>query len=312
MLDAHRRGGTTALLPTVITDHHQTQLAATQAIKAAKDISMEGILGIHIEGPFFSEARRGVHQESLIRPPQQQDIDWLASLPQTLKPLNVMVTLAPEQTLAGQIKQLHDAKVKVCAGHSNANYEDVQRALDEGLSGFTHLFNAMSPMTGREPGMVGTALADRNSWCGIICDGHHVHPTSVMAAFQAKPRGKLYLVTDAMATTGSQQSSFELYGETISEDNGRLVNAEGRLAGSAISMMDAVRLATESVGIPLEESLRMASLYPAQMMNHDHQRGRLKPGYRADIVHFCDDYRVNYTWLAGESQHYSSTKRIPS
>jgi N-acetylglucosamine-6-phosphate deacetylase len=210
-----------------------------------------------------------------------------------------MLTLAPEQVRPGQIKTLVDAGLVVCAGHTDAHFEQVQRALAEGLSGFTHLYNAMRPSTGREPGVVGAALADSNSWCGIIIDQHHVHAACARIAYAAKPRGKMYLVSDAMSTVGAAQKSFEIYGETIAEQNGCLVNSEGRLAGSAIGMIDAVRLNTEWVGVPLAESLRMAALYPAQFMQLDQHLGRIAPGYRADLVHFSAAYKVAHSWVAG-------------
>jgi N-acetylglucosamine-6-phosphate deacetylase len=176
------------------------------------------------------------------------------------------------------------------------------------LQGVTHLFNAMSPLTSREPGTVGAALDDDSLWAGIIADGHHVHPASIRLAHKAKPPGKLVLVTDAMATVGGDSPVFEIYGEEIRESGGRLVNADGVLAGSAIGMIDAVCYTHRTVGLPLEECLRMASLYPAAVLKLDDSLGRIASGYRADLVHFNENFTVYNTWLAGQRQsHIPST-----
>jgi N-acetylglucosamine-6-phosphate deacetylase len=303
MLAGHRQGGTTGMLPTLISDSQAQQKACVQAVAAAIADQMPGILGVHIEGPFFDMEKRGIHNRDHIRTMEQSDIDWLTSI----KDFPLMLTLAPEHTQPGQIAALASAGILVCAGHTNADYEAVKRALAEGLCGFTHLFNAMSPLQGRAPGVVGAALEDTDTWCGIVADGHHVHPASIRIAHAAKPQGKLYLVTDAMATVGSSHKSFELYGEVITEQAGRLVNAEGRLAGSAISMIDAVRICATDVGLPLEETLRMASLYPAQMLSMDNRKGRIAQDYDADLVHFDEDFQVRNTWINGE--HCSHTNR---
>lgn len=300
MLNGHRPSGTTSMLPTLISDTRPTHQAGAKAVADAIAAGVKGILGIHIEGPFFDLNKRGAHNARYIRKMDKADLEWLTSL----KGFKVMLTLAPEHTTQGQIKQLTDAGICVAAGHTDARYDEVMAAIAEGLSGFTHLFNAMRPQTGREPGVVGAALDSAGTWCGIICDNHHVHPASVRLALKAKPRGKLYLVTDAMSTLGSSQKSFTLYGETIVEQNGALVNAEGRLAGSAIGMIDAVRNAHQSVGLELDECLRMASLYPAEYLQLDHRLGRVAAHYRADLVHFNDDFNVTATWVAGDCQQH--------
>jgi N-acetylglucosamine-6-phosphate deacetylase len=236
----------------------------------------------------------------MIRPAQAQDIDWLCSL----QDLPLLVTLAPEHAQAGQIGQLTRSAVHVCAGHTNASYRQIRDATNEGLQGVTHLFNAMSPLTSREPGTVGAALDDDRLWAGIIADGHHVHPASIRLAHRAKPPGKLVLVTDAMATVGGDSPVFEIYGEEIRESDGRLINADGVLAGSAIGMIDAVCYANQTVGLPLEECLRMASLYPAAILKRDDSLGRIASGFRADLVHFDENFTVCNTWLAGERQSH--------
>jgi N-acetylglucosamine-6-phosphate deacetylase len=296
---AHRHTGTTGMLPTLTSDTPDRQQACVTAVESAITAGNAGVLGVHIEGPFFEPNKRGAHKASMIRPPQSEDIDWLCSLQLS----SIIVTLAPEHTQPGQIRQLTEAGIRVWAGHTNASYGQIQDAIGEGLCGFTHLFNAMSPLTSREPGVVGAALDNSETWAGIIADGHHVHPASIRIAHQAKPEGKTLLVTDAMSTVGSTDNFFEMYGEKIEEKDGRLINAEGVLAGSAIGMIDAVRIATETAGIPLRESLRMAALYPAQFLRRENELGRLDKGFRADLVHFDDNYNVLGTWVAG---HYQS------
>lgn len=300
MLAAHRGHGTTAMLPTFISDTREQQQRAVAAVRAARAAGNRGVLGIHLEGPFFEPARRGAHNAGMIRPPQEEDIDWLCSL----KNLPVVLTLAPEQLAPGQIRRLSDSGIRVCAGHSDTSYQRVLQAMSEGLQGVTHLFNAMSPLTARAPGMVGAALVEAGLWAGIIADGHHVHPASIRLAWHSKPAGQLVLVSDAMATVGGSRDAFTLYGEEIRESRGRLVNSDGRLAGSAIGLVDAVKFCATEVGLPLDECLRMASLYPAGIMGLDRQLGRIAPGYRADLVHFDASFAVHNTWLAGEREQH--------
>lgn len=302
MLDGHRPTGTTSMMPTLVSDTREVHQAGVKAVADAVAAGLKGVLGIHVEGPFFDMARRGAHNARYIRTMEQADIDWLVASVKAQHDFKIILTLAPEHAAPGQIQQLTSVGVVVCAGHTDAHYDQVVAGLNEGLSGFTHLYNAMRPTIGREPGVVGAALDDEKSWCGVIVDGHHVHAASLRIAYAAKPKGKVYLVTDAMSTVGSPVKSFQMYSETIYEKDGCLVNAEGRLAGSAIGMIDAVRLNTEWVGVSLDESLRMASLYPAQFMQVDDHLGRLAPSYRADLVHFTDDYRVTHTWVAGDGR----------
>jgi len=293
---AHRALGTTSMLPTVLSDTAAIQRAAADAVVEARQRGNHGIAGIHIEGPYFNMAKRGAHHQDRIRSPQPRDIDWLCAL----QALPVIVTLAPEQVSVEYIEQLASNGILVCAGHTSASYEEIAAAAQRGLQGVTHLFNAMSPLTSRQPGAVGAALDIDDLWAGIIADGHHVHPAAIRLALAAKPEGKLVLVSDAMATVGGQQTSFELYGETISERDGRLINAQGALAGSAIGMIDAVRYCHREAGIALEECLRMASLYPATILKRESELGRIAAGHRADLVHFDYNLSVCGTWLAGQ------------
>lgn len=295
----HRRAGSTAIMPTIISDTREVHRAAADAVIQARNAGCASVLGIHIEGPFFDIAKRGTHNAAMIRPMTEDDIAWLSSLGD----LNVMLTLAPEHTSAGQIAALGESGIIVCAGHTNASYEQMQSALAEGLRGFTHLFNAMSPLAARAPGVVGAALESERSWAGIIADGHHVHPATIRIAQRSLPVGKLLLVSDSMSTVGSDETGFTLYGERIEKRDGKLVNAEGALAGSAIGLNDAVRYCRDVVGIAEAECLRMASLYPAQFLGADKLLGSLEPGKRADLVHFDGQLNVIDTWVAG--QHLS-------
>ncbi len=300
---SHRRYGTTAVLPTLISDAPDVLRAGADAVRtvqAGDNPAAASVLGLHIEGPFFAATRRGTHRGDQLRRCTQADIDWLCSL----SDLRCLLTVAPEIMAPGQIRTLCEAGIIVFAGHSDAGYEVVQAARREGLSGFTHLFNAMSPLLAREPGVTGAALESLTDWLGIIADGHHVHPASIRLAQRCAGPGRLFLVSDAMATVGSEQRWFTLYGERIEEHEGRLVNAEGALAGSAIGLVDAVRYCHQVVGLTLDECLRMASCYPAQLLG-DASRGHLTAGARADMTLLDDTLAVSATWLGGVRQDHA-------
>ena len=212
-----------------------------------------------------------------------------------------LVTLAPERVPHGVIARLAAAGVLVNAGHTAADHATVRAALAAGVRGFTHLFNAMTPLGSREPGVVGAALDDPGSWCGIIVDGHHVHPASLRNAVAAKPRGKTLLVTDAMPPVGADDPSYVLNGETILVKDGICQTADGVLAGSALDMAGAVRNSVEMLGLPLDEAVRMASTYPADFLGLGASHGRIAVGYRADLVAMDADCNIRRSWIAGES-----------
>lgn len=297
IVSGHLRGGTTSMMATLVSDTPEIRSKAVKAVYDLIQSGTTGVLGLHLEGPFFALERRGTHDENHISSISDADIEWLCSI----QGFPLIVTLAPELTQSGQIHSLSEQGIIVCAGHTDASSSEIQSALTEGLRGFTHLYNAMRPASAREPGVVGSALLDEHSWCGVIVDGHHVHMDMVRLAQMVKPLGKLCLVSDAMATVGGEKSSFELYGNTITEKNGCLINHEGRLAGSAISMIDAVRNCHLEAGISLTESLRMASVYPAEFLGVDDTLGFFKKGYQADMVHFDRNFCVTQTWVAGEA-----------
>jgi N-acetylglucosamine-6-phosphate deacetylase len=296
LVAAHKRCGTTALLPTVISDTKGLQRRAVEAIDTLKSAGETAVLGVHLEGPYLDAGKRGVHRDEFFRPLDDAEAEWLAALTRRMA---VLVTLAPEHVTPARIRRLADAGVVVCGGHTDASYAEVVAAAAQGLSGFTHLFNAMRGLGSREPGVVGAALDLDECACGIIVDGHHVSAAAVRLAQRAKPAGKLFLVSDAMATAGTDMMSFDLYGEAVTVEDGCLRNREGRLAGSTITLADAVRIAHRDVGLPLAECLRMASLYPARFIGAGQERGRIANGFRADLVHLDEDLRVRAVWVGG-------------
>ena len=292
---AHRRFGTTGFLPTLISDDLDVMRAAIEAVREAIAQGVPGVLGIHLEGPYLAPARKGTHDAGKFRVPDAAEIELATSLGDGV----TLLTLAPDQVPSDSIRALVERGAIVAAGHTAASYEQIRAGLDAGVRGFTHLYNAMTPLQGREPGVVGAALEDRDSWCGIIVDGVHVHPASLRVALAAKPRGKLFLVTDAMPPVGADSPDYLLYGETITARDGVVRNAAGALAGSALDMATAVRNAVGMLGLPLEEAARMASLYPAQFLRIDDRRGRIAAGCHADLVLLDDDLAVATTWIAG-------------
>lgn len=295
---AHRRFGTTGLLPTLISDDVQVMRNAIDATRSAIAQGVPGVLGIHLEGPYIAPARKGTHDANKFRVPDAEEIALAASLDNGV----TLLTLAPERVPLESIRALVERGVIVAAGHTAATYEESRAGLDAGIRGFTHLYNAMSPLTGREPGAVGAALEDRDSWIGIIADGVHVHPASLRVALAAKPRGKVMLVTDAMPPVGADSPSYELYGEVITAVDGVVRNAAGSLAGSALDMATAVRNAVQLLGLPLAEAARMASRYPAQFLNLDDRLGEIAEGYQADLVLLDDTLQVRSTWIAGQRE----------
>ena len=294
--EAHRRFGTTGFLPTLISDDLDIVERAIRAVDAAMERGVPGVLGIHVEGPFLSPARKGIHDASKFRTLDDQAVQLLASLRRG----RVLVTLAPELAPPGAIRALVDRGVVVAAGHTAATYDDVQAAFAEGLSGFTHLFNAMTQLGSREPGAVGAALEHRSSWCGLIVDGHHVHPATLRVALAAKGADRLVLVTDAMPTVGSDQSEFWLGGQRIACDGDRCTSADGTLAGSNLNMAAAVRNAVRLMDVDVATAVRMASEVPASVMRLAAERGAIRPGMRADLVLFDAENEVAETWISGQ------------
>jgi N-acetylglucosamine-6-phosphate deacetylase len=292
---AHRRLGTTSCLPTLISDTRATAMAA---IAAAKSLAgSHGILGLHLEGPYISPSRPGIHRKDRIVAATSDDLDWLGELAGAG---SSMITLAPECLPAGFVKTLARSGIRLSVGHSEASAETLMRAIDEGLSGVTHLFNAMPAMSAREPGIVGVALTDQRLTAGIILDGIHVDPLVVRAAFLAKNWSNIALVSDAMPTVGGEQDRFELMGRQIELRHGRLTSENGTLAGAHLDLASAVKNAVTLVGIPLDDALRAASLVPARFLGIEQHRGTLIAGAQADIVALTTQLDVVTTWIAGE------------
>jgi N-acetylglucosamine-6-phosphate deacetylase len=294
---AHRRFGTTGFLPTLISDSTETLRAALAAVEQAFDEGVPGLLGVHLEGPYLAPERKGVHDPKWFHVPGEEELALLCAPHRGVR----LVTLAPERVPHELIARLAAAGVIVNAGHTAADHATIRAALAAGVRGFTHLFNAMTPLGSREPGVVGAALDDPGSWCGIIVDGHHVHPASLRSAVAAKPRGKTLLVTDAMPPVGADDPSYVLNGETIVVKDGICQTADGVLAGSALDMAAAVRNSVTMLGLPLDEAVRMASAYPADFLGLGASHGRIAVGYRADLVAMDGDCTVQRSWIAGRS-----------
>jgi len=293
---AHRKFGTTTLLPTLITDTREKTRAAMTAVREALD-SDPSILGIHLEGPFLSPDKAGVHDPCLMRAPDEADLEMLCGEWRG----RLLVTLAPERVPKGFIKRLKEAGHLVSLGHSMASYEETCSAMLEGLTGFTHLFNAMRPLQSRDPGPIAAALESSNAWYGLIVDGWHVNPAMLRLALRGC--GHPMLVTDAMPPVGGRRSTFQLYGSEVRVVQGRCFRADGTLAGAALDMATAVRNCRNLLHVSLPDALRFASRNPAEFIGVGHRLGRLASGYRADMVAIAPEpVAVLGTWVAGESK----------
>ncbi|MCP3100212.1 N-acetylglucosamine-6-phosphate deacetylase [Myxococcus sp. K15C18031901] len=299
-----RRFGTTALLPTFITDDPRRALQAQAAALEATARPEAGVLGLHLEGPFISPERAGVHDARFIRAPDDGAVESLVALAEQLDRLGgrLLVTLAPEHVADDVLQRLAAGGVVLSVGHTAASHERTLQAVKAGVRGFTHLFNAMPPITGRQPGPVLAGFEADEAWCGIIVDGHHVHPANLRLLLKTKPRGKVLLVSDAMPPVGTQATSFTLYGKHILRHDGRLMTENGTLAGADIDQATAVGNAVRLLDVSLDEALRMASLYPAHALGLEDSRGRLAPGLRADLALLAEDLTVLATWVGGNEQ----------
>ena len=289
---AHRRYGTTGFLPTLISDDAGRMRAAIDAVERAIDEGVPGVLGIHLEGPYIAPARKGAHDAAKFRALDDAELELVCSLRNGV----TVLTLAPDQVPPARVRELVARGVVVCIGHTAADYAQARAALDAGARGFTHLYNAMTPLQGREPGVVGAALDDAASWCGLIVDGHHVHPAALRVALAAKPRGKAMLVTDAMPPVGADGDTYALAGAVITCRDGRCETADGVLAGSALDMASAVRNSVAWLGVSVAEAARMASTYPAAFLGMHDRRGRIAAGLRAELVALDADLRVARIW----------------
>ena len=297
--NAHASFGTTGMLPTVITDDVNIMLKAANAVAEAIAQELPGIIGIHFEGPHISVKKKGAHSEKFIRPISEQE--WQIFARKDLG--HVLVTLAPEVVPIEQIKRLVELGVKVCIGHSNADYLTVKAALDAGASGFTHLFNAMSPISARQPGVTGCALTADSARCGLIVDGHHVDFINCQLALRAKPKGGIFLVTDAMPPVGTDATEFDFFDRRVLVENGKLTSTTGELAGSSIDMASLVRNCHRYLDITLDESIRMASQYPQDFLQgyplDEQSKSLLSLGKKANFVQLNSRLDVQSTWIKG-------------
>jgi N-acetylglucosamine-6-phosphate deacetylase len=295
---AHARFGTTAFLPTLISDSPEKIAAALDAGDAAIRAGVPGVIGVHIEGPFINEVKRGIHEADRIRSIDPTMIELL-SRPREGK---VVLTIAPEMVSPDDIAALVGAGVIVCAGHSNASYDEALVALDAGLSGFTHLFNAMSPLTHRAPGLVGAALDAQDAWCGLIVDNAHLHQATVRIAIRAKGADRIMLVTDAMPGVGAAESDFMLQGKHIKVQDGVCTYMDGTLAGSNLNMANAFRNTVAITGLTPVETTQMSSMSAAAFLGLSDSHGSIAPGQQADWVWLDADLQPRGTWIGGVRQ----------
>jgi N-acetylglucosamine-6-phosphate deacetylase len=291
---AHRKHGTVGLLPTLVTDAPQVMTAAIAATREARRRT-PATLGLHLEGPFLDPRRRGAHELKYIRDLAPGDVETIVDADCGA----VMVTLAPNRVGAASIAELARRGVLVSLGHSEASYEQARAAIQAGARAFTHLFNAMSASVGREPGMVGAALDLADAFVGIIADGHHVHEANLRIALAAKRHDRFMLISDAMPPTAGGPDHFDLQGRRVTRANGCLRLEDGTLAGSVLTMDEAVRYVVNVVGVDLGDALAMASRVPATFLRRDNELGRIAPGHLASLVHLDDELRVLETWIEG-------------
>ncbi|WP_096087087.1 N-acetylglucosamine-6-phosphate deacetylase [Agaribacterium haliotis] len=298
--EAHLRYGTTAMLPTLISDELSAVAKAIEAVEENMAEQQSSVVGIHLEGPFLNSERRGVHKADYFCALNEGSVELCSSLSTGA----TLITLAPEKNSSACIRALVERGVVVAVGHSAATYDQVCDALACGVSSFTHLFNAMSPLTSREPGVVGAALEHKHAWVGIIADGHHVHEAALRLALACKSKGKVVLVTDAMPSVGAEDKHFKLYGEDISVEAGRCLTKNGTLAGSDLDMLSAVRFCVDKLQLDLSEAINMASLYPAEMMALDDKLGSIEPGKEASLLELNKNLDLQQLWLKGRRTRF--------
>jgi len=303
IVETHRRSGTTGCLPTLITD--RIDVLERLAAIAHASLRISGVLGFHLEGPALNKACRGIHIESEIRIPDERDLVAIKSFGSCGRSL---VTLAPECVPPSLIDDLVAAGLRISAGHSDATAAQIKAAADRGVTGVTHLFNAMSQLTPREPGVVGAALQDERLFAGLICDGRHVDPLSVRIAIRCKGPDRVMLITDAMPLVGTAQRHFQLQGRPIELQVDRLTGPDGTLAGAHLTMMGAVRNAVTLVGVGIADALVMASRTPATFLRLQSELGSIAPGYRADLVAFGRKFDVLETWVAGRPSGFCAKR----
>lgn len=297
--EAHAKLGTTSIMPTLISDSIEVTECATSAIIEALDQSINGLIGLHLEGPHLASTRKGAHNEIFLRPMQEIDCKELEGLAKKIP--NLLITIAPESVSSRYISRLSKAGATVSLGHTDCTYNEAIEAVASGATCATHLFNAMSGLGSREPGLVGAVLESENLYAGIIADGFHVNKTSINLALRAKSApGALFLVSDSMSTIGSDQKQFFLNDRLITRSQGKLLLEDGTLAGADIHLADAVKYMANEVGISQDDAIRMASLIPARVLGMEHEIGCLAPNTQADFLWMRKNLDVEKVWKAGQ------------
>lgn len=295
MQKANEKSGCTSFLPTLITSSDELMKRAVEVMRAYLAQNANQALGLHLEGPWLNPLKKGTHNPALIRPPEKAMVDYLCENSDVI----AKITLAPEQVDSAVIRQLHQAGIVVSAGHSYATSEEARQGIAASISFATHLYNAMPPLTGREPGLIGTLFDSPNVYCGIIADGLHVNYVNIRNAKRLKG-DRLILVTDATAPAGAQIDQFIFAGKTIYYRDGLCVDENGTLSGSALTMIEAVANSVEHVGIALDEAIRMATLYPARAMGVEDKLGSVEAGKVANLTVFTRDYQIIQTVVNGD------------
>ena len=295
MHKANLKSGCTSFLPTLITSSDENMRQAIEAEREYQSTYQNQSLGIHLEGPYLNVMKKGIHSPSFIRESDDEMIDFICSN----RDLVAKVTLAPEQNNLDHIRRLRDAGIVVSIGHTNATYAEARQGFDAGISFATHLFNAMTPMVGREPGVVGAIYDTEDVYAGIIVDGFHVDYANIRIAHKIKG-DKLVLVTDATAPAGAEMDHFIFVGKKVYYRDGKCIDENGTLGGSALTMIEAVKNSVECVGIALDEALRMATLYPARAIGVENKLGRIRQGMVANLTVFDRDFNVHATVVNGQ------------
>ena len=299
--EAHAKLGSTSIMPTLISDSPEVKKRAISTITDALDKQVNGLVGLHLEGPHLALERKGAHEERFIRPMKEFDCLELESLANKIPKL--MLTIAPEAVSPQQITRLSKAGAIISLGHTDCTFNQAADAVDAGATCATHLFNAMSPFGSREPGLVGAVLDSGKLFSGIIADGFHVNKASINLALRAKKApGALFLVSDSMSTVGSDQKHFFLNDRLITRSQGKLILEDGTLAGADINLSDAVKYMVNEVGISQDDAIRMASLIPAKVLGVESEIGCLAPDARADFLWMKNDLEIKKVWIGGNEQ----------
>ncbi|WP_417879232.1 N-acetylglucosamine-6-phosphate deacetylase [Vibrio sp.] len=295
MHKANLKSGCTSFLPTLITSSDEDMQQAISAAREYQRRYQNQSLGLHLEGPYLNVLKKGIHRPDFIRKSDDEMIQMICDNHDVI----AKVTLAPEQNEPAHIQRLRNAGIVVSIGHTNATYQEARQGFANGITFATHLFNAMTPMVGREPGVVGAIYDTSEVYAGIIADGFHVDYANIRIAHKIKG-DKLVLVTDATAPAGADMDHFIFVGKKVYYRNGKCVDENGTLGGSALTMIEAVQNTVEHVGIALDEALRMATLYPARAIGVERQLGEIKPGMVANLTVFDRDFNVKATVVNGQ------------